>query len=88
MAGLSANSPFYNATTAVAMLIGRFGLAAAALALAGRFAAQGREMTSAGTLPTESFAFAVLILVTTVLVAALCFFPAVMLGPGVEALSR
>ena len=38
MAGLNANSPFYNVTTIVAMLAGRFGLAALALALAGRFA--------------------------------------------------
>jgi potassium-transporting ATPase potassium-binding subunit len=42
MAGLNANSVFYNATTAVAMLAGRFGLAVIALALAGKFAAQRR----------------------------------------------
>lgn len=50
MAGLNANSVFYNATTAVAMLAGRFGLAALALALAGRLAAQRRWPTTAGTL--------------------------------------
>src|ERR1019366_6336903 len=49
MAGLNANSVFYNATTAVAMLAGRFGLAALALALAGRLAAQRRWPTTAGT---------------------------------------
>ena len=43
MAGLNANSVFYNVTTVFAMLAGRFGLAALALALAGRFAAQGRR---------------------------------------------
>jgi len=51
MAGLSANSVFYNATTAAAMLVGRFGLAALALALAGRFAAQRRSPTTAGRCP-------------------------------------
>jgi K+-transporting ATPase ATPase A chain len=40
MAGLNANSEFYNVTTAIAMLVGRFGSAALALALAGRFAAR------------------------------------------------
>jgi K+-transporting ATPase A subunit len=42
LAGLNADSPFYNLTTLIAMLAGRFGLAVLALALAGRMAAQGR----------------------------------------------
>jgi K+-transporting ATPase ATPase A chain len=88
MASLSANSLFYNATTGVAMLAGRFGLAALALALAGRFAAQGRLSTTSGTLPSESFTFALLLLGTIVVVGALSFFPALMLGPVAEALGR
>ena len=48
MAGLNANSLFYNLTTAVAMAAGRFGLAALALVLAGRFAAQGRKPETIG----------------------------------------
>lgn len=86
MAGLNANSAFYNATTAVAMLVGRFGLAALALALAGKFAAQRRSPTTAGTLPGDSATFGVLVLGTIVLVGALCFLPALALGPIVEAL--
>ena len=39
-AGLNANSTFYNLTTAISMMVGRFGLAIPALALAGLFAAQ------------------------------------------------
>ena len=88
MASLSANTLFYNATTGVAMLVGRFGLAALALALAGRFAAQGRLSTTSGTLPSESLTFALLLLGTIVVVGALSFFPALMLGPVAEALSR
>jgi K+-transporting ATPase ATPase A chain len=88
MAGLSANSVFYNTTTAVAMLVGRFGLAALALALAGRFAAQRRWPTTAGTLPGDSAAFGVLVLGTIVLVGALCFLPALALGPIVQALQH
>ncbi len=38
MAGLSANTPFYNVTTPAVMMLGRFGLAIPALALAGRLA--------------------------------------------------
>jgi K+-transporting ATPase ATPase A chain len=86
MAGLSTNSVFYNATTAVAMLAGRFGLAALAIALAGRFAAQGRRPTTAATLPSDSFAFGFLVLGTILLVGALCFLPALALGPIAEVL--
>jgi len=86
MAGLSANSVFYNATTAVAMLVGRFGLAALALALAGRFAAQGRRPTTAATLPSDSPLFGALVFGTILLVGGLSFFPALALGPIAEAL--
>jgi potassium-transporting ATPase A subunit len=60
-AGLSANSAFYNLTTAIAMLVGRFGYAVLALALAGAFAVQGRRPLSAGTLPTDSPIFAAML---------------------------
>ena len=88
MAGLNANSVFYNATTAVAMLAGRFGLAALALALAGRLAAQRRWPTTAGTLPSDSATLGALILGTILLVGALCFLPALALGPIAEALQH
>jgi potassium-transporting ATPase potassium-binding subunit len=84
MAGLNANSVFYNITTMIAMLAGRFGLAALALALAGRFAAQRRLPTTVGTLPSDTPTFGGLVFGTIVLVGALCFFPALALGPIVE----
>ena len=86
MAGLSANSVFYNATTAIAMLVGRFGLAGLAMALSGRFAAQGRRPTTAATLPSDSAVFGALVLGTILLVGALCFLPALALGPIAETL--
>ena len=86
MAGLNANSVFYNVTTAIAMLAGRFGLAALALGLAGRFATQRRWPTTAGTLPSDSATFGALVLGTILLVGALCFLPALALGPIAEAL--
>jgi len=88
MAGLNADTVFYNGTTAIAMLIGRYGLAALALALAGRFAAQRRMPTTAGTLPSDTPAFGVLVFGTILLVGALCFFAALALGPIAEALGR
>ncbi|MBC8135203.1 MAG: potassium-transporting ATPase subunit A, partial [Fibrella sp.] len=84
MAGLSANTPFYNITTAIAMMIGRFGLAIPALALAGHLATQGRRPTTLGTLPTDTVQFAVVLLGTALIVGALSFFPALALGPIVE----
>jgi len=83
-AGLSANSPFYNVTTAVAMVLGRFGLAIPALALAGRFAQQGRRPMDAGELPTDSLLFASVIIGTALIVVALTYFPALALGPIIE----
>src|SRR5579862_9589958 len=60
-AGLNANLPFYNVTTVIAMMVGRFFLAIPALALAGRFATQGRRAFTVGTLPTDTPLFATVI---------------------------
>ncbi len=86
LAGLDANGVFYNLTTAVAMLAGRFAPAALALALAGRLAAQGRRTPTVGTLPSDTLTFAALVLGTVILVGALCFLPALALGPIAEQL--
>jgi potassium-transporting ATPase potassium-binding subunit len=84
MAGLNTNSPFYNLTTAVAMVAGRFGLAALAIALAGRFAAQGRTPETVGSMPCDTPTFGVLVLGSVILVGALSFLPALALGPIAE----
>ena len=84
MAGLSANSVFYNVTTTIAMLVGRWGLAILALALAGRFAATARRPASSGTVPSNGIQFAVLLAATALLVGALNFLPALALGPLLE----
>lgn len=86
-AGLNANSVFYNLTTAVTMMIGRFGLAIPALSLAGLFAAQQPTPDSAGTLPTHSWSFAILLTFTALIVSALSYFPALALGPLLEHLT-
>src|SRR5262249_21180062 len=84
MAGLSPNSPFYSLTTSVAMAAGRFGLAALALVLAGRFAAQGRTHKTIGSMPCDTPTFGVLVLGAVTLVGALSFLPALALGPMAE----
>lgn len=88
MAGLDGNRLFYNLTTMAAMAVGRFGLAGLALALAGRVAAQGRKSVTIGTLPCDTFTFGALVLGTIVLVGALCFLPALVLGPVAEYYQR
>ncbi|HEV2458786.1 MAG TPA: potassium-transporting ATPase subunit KdpA, partial [Ktedonobacterales bacterium] len=83
-AGLSANSPFYNISTAVVMLLGRFALAIPALALAQRFAQQPNRQATQGTLPTDTVLFGAVIIGTALIVVALTYLPAVALGPIVE----
>jgi K+-transporting ATPase ATPase A chain len=86
MAGLNANSTFYNVATAAAMMLGRFGLAVPALALAGRLAMQKRRAESAGALPVDTVMFAAVMVSTALIVGALTFFPALVLGPIAEQL--
>jgi potassium-transporting ATPase potassium-binding subunit len=85
-AGLSANSPFYNITTAAAMMLGRYGLAVPALALAGRFS-RVRPRVEVGAMPTHGALFACVIIGAAVLLVALTFLPALALGPVLEHVS-
>jgi K+-transporting ATPase ATPase A chain len=85
-AGLSANTPFYNITTSVAMIVGRFGLAIPALALAGRLARSPRRTVTAGTLPTDGWLFGLFMIGTAVVIGGLSYLPALTLGPIAEQL--
>jgi potassium-transporting ATPase potassium-binding subunit len=82
--GLSVNSPFYNYTTAAAMLAGRFLLTLPALALAGTFAERPRRGVTSGSFPTDGVLFALLLIAMIVLVAGLNFLPLLCLGPVAE----
>ncbi|GAA2096145.1 potassium-transporting ATPase subunit KdpA [Microlunatus panaciterrae] len=86
-AGLGADTPFYNVGLGIVMLIGRFGLIALVLALAGSLAQQQRRAENAGTLPTQTPLFVGLHVGTALIVTALTFFPALALGPIAEGLS-
>ncbi len=85
-AGLSANTPFYNLTTALAMIVGRFGLAIPALGFAALFGRQRTTPSTSGTLPTHSVVFGVLLTTCLIVMVALSYLPALALGPVLERL--
>jgi K+-transporting ATPase ATPase A chain len=85
-AGLTGNTPFYNVTGGIAMLIGRYGMIIPILALAGSMAAKRRVAPSLGTFPTTGVLWTVLLIGVVIIVGALTFFPALSLGPIVEQL--
>ncbi|UOB05333.1 potassium-transporting ATPase subunit KdpA [[Acidovorax] ebreus] len=87
-AGLSANTPFYNAMLGVAMWLGRFAVIVPVLALAGALAGKPRLPVTSGTLPTHGPLFVVLLVGTVLLVGLLNYVPALALGPVVEHLMR
>jgi K+-transporting ATPase ATPase A chain len=83
-AGINANTPWYNLTMGLDMLVGRFLFIIPALAIAGSLAAKKLVPTTSGTLPTNGTLFVVLLVGTVVIVGALTYFPALSLGPIVE----
>lgn len=83
-AGLNANTNWYNTTLGIAMLLGRFAMIVPILALAGNMARKRLSPTGKGSFPVSGPAFAVLLVVTVVLVGALTFLPALSLGPVLE----
>jgi K+-transporting ATPase ATPase A chain len=83
-AGITVNTPWYNLTTGLAMLIGRFLFLLPLLAVAGSLAAKKRVATTSGTFPTHGPLFVGLLIGTIFIIGALTFFPALSLGPIVE----
>jgi potassium-transporting ATPase potassium-binding subunit len=82
--GLNANTTWYNASTAVAMLLGRFFVVIPILAIAGNLARKKVSPASLGTFPVTGPLFTVLLVSTILIVGALTFFPALSLGPILE----
>jgi K+-transporting ATPase ATPase A chain len=83
-AGLSGNTPWYNTTLGIAMLIGRFLMIVPILALAGSLVRKKVTPASAGTFPVHGGTFFILLIGTVLLIGALNFLPALTLGPVVE----
>jgi len=83
-AGLNANTMWYNTSTAVAQLLGRFFMIIPVLAIAGSLAKKRIVPESVGTFPVTGGLFSGLLVATIVIVGALTFFPALSLGPILE----
>jgi len=82
--GLNANTMWYNTSTAVAQLLGRFFMIIPVLAIAGSLARKRIVPESVGTFPVTGGLFSGLLIATIVIVGALTFFPALSLGPILE----
>ena len=83
-AGLNANTPWYNMATAAVILLGRYPPIIFMMALAGSVAAKPTTPTTAGTLRTDTLKFGAFWLGTILVVGALTFLPALVLGPVAE----
>jgi K+-transporting ATPase ATPase A chain len=83
-AGISANTLWYNTTTGITMLVGRFFMIIPMLAIAGNLAKKKIVPPSLGTFPVTTPLFTTLLICVIVIVGALTFFPALSLGPIVE----
>jgi len=82
--GLNGNTPWYNISGALTMLIGRFLMIIPMLAIAGNLAQKRYVPPSLGTFPVTTPLFTVLLIGVIVIVGALTFFPALSLGPILE----
>jgi len=85
--GISANTPFYNSLLGSCMFFARFPLAIGMLAIAGSLAAKKHVPESAGTLPTHTPLFVVLLATVVIVIGALTFLPALALGPIADSLT-
>jgi K+-transporting ATPase ATPase A chain len=82
--GLTVNTPWYNTTTALTMLAGRFLMIIPMLAIAGNLAGKKYVPPSLGTFPVTTPLFTALLIGVILIVGALTFFPALSLGPILE----
>ena len=79
--GLSDNTPFWNITTGIVLIMGRYFPIVGPVAIAGLLAGKKFVPESAGTLKTDTATFSVMTFAVIIIVAALSFFPALALGP-------
>ncbi|MFE4428938.1 potassium-transporting ATPase subunit KdpA [Peribacillus butanolivorans] len=82
--GLGDNTPFWNISTGLVMLFGRYFSMIAMIAVAGSFLAKKRVPETIGTFKTDNSTFLVILLATVLIIGALTFFPVIALGPVAE----
>ena len=83
-AGLTGNTPWYDTTLGISMLIGRFIMIVPIMAMAGSLLRKKIAPASLGTFPVSGGTFFVLLIGTVLLIGALNFLPVLTLGPVVE----
>jgi len=79
--GLGDNTPFWNISTGIVLLLGRFLPIIGPVAIAGLLAEKRFIPESAGTLKTDTATFGLMVFAVIAIIAALAFFPALALGP-------
>jgi potassium-transporting ATPase potassium-binding subunit len=82
--GLTSNTPWYDAATAMTMLVGRFFMIIPMLGIAGNLAQKKYVPPSVGTFPVTTPLFTFLLISVILILGALTFFPALSLGPILE----
>lgn len=85
--GLSDNTPFWNISTGLVMLLGRYVSMIVMLAVAGSLMGKQPVPETLGTFRTDNKLFTVLLIGTVLMIGALTFLPAVVLGPVAEYLT-
>src|SRR5262249_25957469 len=83
-AGIAANTPWFNASGAAVIGLGRYVSIVLMLALAGSMAAKKEVPMTVGTLRTDSRLFGGVLAGTVLIIGALTFFPVLALGPIAE----
>ena len=86
-AGFIGNTNYMNILTGIIMFVGRYLPLILMLAVGGSMAEKRKLPPSQGTFKTDNALFGVLFVATILIVGALTFFPAVVLGPICEHLS-
>jgi potassium-transporting ATPase potassium-binding subunit len=79
--GLAANTPWYNVTLGLVMLVGRFAPIVLALAIAGSLAGARVHARTRATLDTTGPTFVTFLIGVIVIVGGLIYFPMLILGP-------
>jgi K+-transporting ATPase ATPase A chain len=84
--GVTADTPWLNASLGAVMFLARFVPIVFIVALAGSLAKQEKVPATAGTMPTHKPQFVGLLVGTIIIITALTYFPVVALGPLAEGL--
>lgn len=85
--GFGAAAPFHTTLQGIAMILGRYAIIVPMLAVAGSLALKSPVSATAGTFPTHGPLFVLLLVITVLILGALTFFPALVLGPIAEHVS-